>query len=108
MKVGAFVTSLLTLVVSAVLSVVLFNMTGSTPREGVEALSLIVTIPVFIILYALLASVLVMGTIASIKAITSDVKVIRVISILTLIFFAVMITLNVLYVLNLTAGKIPV
>ena len=97
MKVGAFVTSLLTLVVGAVLSVILFNMTGSIPREGVEALALIVTIPVFIILYVILASVLVTGTIASIKAITSDVKAIRVISILTLIFFAVMITINVLY-----------
>lgn len=84
-KVGAFVTSIVTTILSSI-GLYLFNQIVETSKmQGLERLSLIVLIPFYILLGCVMIALIFSATFSSIKAIGSDVKAIKIIAIIILV-----------------------
>ena len=87
MKIGSFIWGIITFVLAVLLSGICYKVYGSIQETsgGVEALSLIVTIPLLIILYIALVGLLLSAVINTVRAIFSDAKAIKIISIIFLV-----------------------
>ena len=99
-RIVSFIISILFLIISAVISYVCYSSLIGLPRDGIEVIALIFTLPLFFLTYLMLAFILILGVIASIKAIMSDVVAIRVISIILLILYVALICLNIIFVVS--------
>ena len=86
MKAVSFVWGIISFVLSVVLSGICYTVyTSIQETSGVEAMSLIVTIPLLIILYIALLGFLMSAVISTVRALFLDSKAIKIISIVLLI-----------------------
>ena len=84
-KVGAFVTSVVTTILSIFGLWLFYNIVETSKMQGLERLSLIVLIPIYILLGCMFVALLMSAVISSIRAIGSDVKALKIIAIILLI-----------------------
>ena len=81
-KIGSFVSAIITIIIAVLVGYLCYQLNLSNAGvEGVQKLSLIVTLPIAIIFYVLLFGLIASSVIASFMAIFSDVKAIKIISI---------------------------
>ena len=83
-RIGSFLTSIVSLIL-ACLMLYLVNDIGLANMDGIERLSLIVTVPIIIIFYCVLGAFCLTSIIYSIRSISSSSVTIKVISIILLI-----------------------
>ena len=96
MKVANFVWGLIFFVLSVVMSVLCYRIYGSIQETtGAAALSLIVTIPLLLMLYAVLLSFLTGAVFNTIRAMFTDVKVIKIISIVLVVLEVALLVVDV-------------
>ena len=81
-RIGSFVSSIITIIIVVLVGYLCFQLNLATAgAEGVQKLSLIITLPIAIIFYVLMFGLVVSSMITSFMAIFSDVKAIKIISI---------------------------
>ena len=81
-RIGSFVSSIITIIIVVLVGYLCFQLNLATAgAEGVQKLSLIITLPIAIIFYVLLFGLIASSVITSFMAIFSDIKAIRIISI---------------------------
>lgn len=81
-KIGSFVSAIITIIIAVLVGYLCYQLNLSNAGiEGVQKLSLIVTLPIAIIFYVLMFGLVVSSMITSFMAIFSDIKAIRIISI---------------------------
>ena len=85
MKILKFLISVLTLIICVFLSYVCYRITQSFETSGIVSISLMITIPIFIIFTILLGGLLVSTIFSFISCTTSTSILIRVLSIIFLI-----------------------
>lgn len=96
-KIGSFIGSIVLFIVSAALSVLIYSISESIPTEGiVGAIGMLLFIPLAIMFFLLLISSLITGTVAAIRAVMSEIKAIRIISIIIIILYVGLIIFNAL------------
>lgn len=83
-RIGSFITAIVSLTLAG-LMLYLVNNIGFQSVDGIERLSLIITIPLMIIFFCVLAGFCLSAIISSIRSITSCYVAIKVISIIILI-----------------------
>lgn len=84
-KIISFIISIILLCLSAFTLYLCFSISDQKALEGLANLALVVTIPVYIIVFLLFFCVCSAGIIFSVKSMSSCVKTISIISIVTLI-----------------------
>lgn len=96
MKVANFVWGIIFFVLSVLMSVLCYRVYGSIKETtGAAALSLIVTIPLLIMLYVVLLSFLAGAVFNTIRAMFTDVKAIKIISIVLVILEVALLVIDV-------------
>lgn len=81
-KIGSFVSAIITIIIAVLVGYLCYQLNLSNAGvEGVQKLSLIVTLPIAIIFYVLMFGLVISSMITSFMAIFSDIKAIRIISI---------------------------
>lgn len=86
MKIGSFISSIVTIILGSIVSIVCYQLVQScSGLTGVGQLSSIVLVPVGIILLIVACCLSISSFISSILALTSALKAIKIISILLLI-----------------------
>ncbi len=83
-RIGSFITAIVSLTL-ACLMLYLLNDIGFANMNGVERLSLIVTVPIIIVFYCVLAAFCLSAIISSTRSIKSNSVTIKVISIILLL-----------------------
>ena len=101
MKIVRFLFGTLSLISSFFLSYFTYTITESFETSGLASLSLIVTIPIFIVFSILLAGVLINSIFKFIGCITSDSKLIKVLSIIFLILTTVLAIIDIYFVVGI-------
>lgn len=96
MKVASFITAIIAAIVASVLTVITHTLTTAIQTDGIAgALSAITFIPLLIIFFIVTAGSVITGIIASIKAIGSEARTIKIISIILLLGLKTIIVLNI-------------
>lgn len=94
-RVGSFISSTLTLLVSVILTYIGYTLIRDLPVNGLQSLSLIVTIPIGLFIYVALCGLLISTLITTIKSIGSSVTAIKVVS----IFYLILILADIVFVI---------
>lgn len=101
MKLVRFIFGTLSMISSIFLSYFTYRVTESFETSGIARLSLIVTIPIFIVFTILLAGVLINSIFKFIGCISSDSKLIKVISIIFLIITIVIAIIDIYFIIEI-------
>ena len=81
-KIGSFISAMITIIIAVLVGYLCNQLNLSNAGiEGVQKLSLIITLPIAIIFYVLLFGLIVSSVVTSFMAIFSDIKAIKIISI---------------------------
>lgn len=100
-KIGSFIASIITLILSGFLVYVCYMLNLSLVAEGLGKLAYIVVIPLCVIFYIFLFGLATASLTSSIKAISSSSKFIKITSIFLLILSTAVLVFGVLLVINL-------
>lgn len=102
MKIVSFVWGAISFVLSVLMSGLCYNVYSSIKENssGAAAISLIATIPLLIILYIALIGFLLSAVVSSVKAIFSDSKAIKALSIILVVLEVCVTVFNVFVALN--------
>lgn len=102
MKIFGFIWGIISFVLSVLISGVCYNVYTSIKETsgGVAALSLIATVPLLIILYIILIGCLMSAVITTIRAMFSESKFIKVVSVILIILEVALLVIDVFVVLR--------
>lgn len=84
-RVFSFISAIVTLIISSVLLYICYEISFTSNLEGLAQLSYIILIPIYILLFVALFGTSTASVFSSIKAIGSESKAIKIISIILLI-----------------------
>lgn len=102
MKVLGFVGSIVLFIVSVLLTIITYYLSNHfMTASGIAVISALVLIPLIIMFFVILASVLISGTIGAIRSIGSDIKGIKITAIILLILYAGLIIFNAILALKI-------
>lgn len=101
MKLVKFLISIATLIISIFLSYVCYSISNSFETSGIASISLIVTIPIFIIFSILLCGLLISTTFSFLSCSLSTSKLIKVLSIIFLILTIILAFIDVSFIVEI-------
>ena len=100
-KIGSFIGSIVLFIASTILSLLTYTLSDNLANiTGAAALSLIAIVPLLIIFFMLLIVTLISGTITAIRTLQSDVKAIRIISIVLIVLYVALIVFNAIFAIK--------
>ena len=96
-RIGSFISSIITILLSLIALYLCYKFNQTiTNVEGIEKISFVVTVPILIFFYIFLFGFCLSGIITSMRAIFSESKVIKILSIILLIIALAVTTLSVM------------